>query len=48
LTQDEGRRIMVERYDRKTFGTRGVEYIHKDQSQRFFRIHKRLIKEEYL
>jgi hypothetical protein len=39
LTQDEDRRILVERYDRETFGARGVEYLHKDQYQRFFRIH---------
>jgi hypothetical protein len=48
LTHDEERRILVERYDSENFGTRGIEYLHKDHYQRFFRIHKRLIKKEYL
>jgi hypothetical protein len=48
LTHDEERRILVERYDSEHFGTRGIEYLHKDQYQRFFRIHRELTNKKYL
>jgi len=37
FTYNFERRILVERYDKEKWGNRGVNYLHKDKKERFFK-----------